>query len=814
MNSLSYRLRRRFYFIVNPNIHGDRGLHMKNVTIPSPLRTVNTHPAINARWLARAATFALLFPAAVRADTDIYGYQFTGSTLNPTTVSSGLRGSAFSYVNANPSLPPFTNPPFIVSGGTLSDDPPQFISQSDWFPTAYGYNENYYQFNVSVAPGSTMTVNSFSFSANSRQSVPFLVQIQYSTSPSFANPVSFDTNPFSIPTQEVWNTFSASDAPIVQGTGTYYFRIYAELDPSGDGSVSDLLNTGNFALNGSIQPSVTPANLYWDPAQIQTTGSGGAGTWLASNSWAYGNLDYTWGASILGVANFGGAAGGAVALGGSVNATDGLNFTTDGYTLTGNGSDLLTVGGTISTAADATISAPMTTLGNATLIKSGAATLTIAGPADFAAGTSLLVTTGTLAVTTGGAIVANGTPQVIAESPANTATLSLQGTGSFSTDNALILANTGGNATLNISDTAALSAADLIVGKGQTGSPGIGTVIQSGGLVSVANLSLATGDTSSVGIYALNGGTLAAASVTGGNGNSTFIFNGGTFQASADAPALFSGIGSLQIQSGGAILDTHGHNVTLAAPLSAPPGSTGTFTKIGDGTLTLSLSNAFPGPLAVNAGTLLTDTYTLPSSSISVAAGAVLEYNLADRVFQAPTTYTGNGTLRSIGTGQLVFGGIGVINVDFAPGAVIDVQAGKLVGSSSYDGNWTPTSLPSTSPPAPSLTPSRPDFPPPCRSTPSPAQEPSTAVISATPPPPPPSPSASPAAAAPSPAPLATTPVVTSPSSKPETAPKLSPATTPTPAARPSTREHSSSQPQPPFRSTALSPSMPEPPPS
>jgi autotransporter-associated beta strand protein len=66
----------------------------------------------------------------------------------------------------------------------------------------------------------------------------------------------------------------------------------------------------------------------------------------------------------------------------------------------------------------------------------------------------------------------------------------------------------------------------------------------------------------------------------------------------------------------------------------------------------------------------------------------VLEYNYSSRII-APSsvTYAGAGTLRTAGTGSVVFGP-GIINVDFSPGALIDVQSGLLTGSSSYGGIW------------------------------------------------------------------------------------------------------------------------------
>ncbi len=302
-------------------------------------------------------------------------------------------------------------------------------------------------------------------------------QVAYSNSPSFSNPVNFNSTPFTIPASNVWNTFTATDAPLTNGTGTYYFRLYGQIDPSGSGTISDLLNMGNISLIGSVGIDTAPTNMYWDPTSVGSPGSGGAGTWTGGTPWADGAVDYVWSNTIAEIPNFGGAIGGTVALGGNISALNGINITTAGYNITGAAGQVLTVAGPINATADATISASLTTSGAFT--KSGSGTLTIAGSATF--GTSLSVTGGDLKV--------------------------------------------------------------------------------------------------------------------------------------------------------------------------------------------------------------VADTINCPTASISL--GAVLEYNDSVRTFQTPITYTGAGTLRVTGSGNLVFGATGGVNMDFSAGGLVDVEGGQLTGSSSYGGIWT-----------------------------------------------------------------------------------------------------------------------------
>jgi autotransporter-associated beta strand protein len=118
------------------------------------------------------------------------------------------------------------------------------------------------------------------------------------------------------------------------------------------------------------------------------------------------------------------------------------------------------------------------------------------------------------------------------------------------------------------------------------------------------------------------------------------------------------------------------------------PNAEGGLTKAGAGTLVLTATNSFVGNTTVNAGTLRVVNNVLGSSTITIASNAVFEYNYTDELAEAPTTYNGAGTLRISGNGEVIFGP-GAINVDFSPGALIDVQGGKLFGSSGYAGIWT-----------------------------------------------------------------------------------------------------------------------------
>lgn len=85
--------------------------------------------------------------------------------------------------------------------------------------------------------------------------------------------------------------------------------------------------------------SLAHGQLYWD-AQAQGGPTGGTGTWNSTNTnWWNGSADVAWDSNI---ANFAGNAG-TVTIGSNINANS-VNFTADGYALTFNGSNTLTIG--------------------------------------------------------------------------------------------------------------------------------------------------------------------------------------------------------------------------------------------------------------------------------------------------------------------------------------------------------------------------------------------------------------------------------------------------------------------------------------
>ena len=422
------------------------------------------------------------------------------------------------------------------------------------------------------------------------------------------------------------------------------------------------------------------------------------GAHAASQTWDNGSSNYSWntsstnwGGTVWTAGNdavFGATGVGTITVSGTQTIGTGsdtpLTFNTAGYTLA-NGTLALPGAGNTSTLAvnaNATIASQLS--GAGTLVETGSGTLTLnpgagntntAGSLTTTAG-NLTLNSGTLNVTASGGVqgpglyVHGGTLTVAGGTLNATA-------GNYATiNNNGILSVTSG--TCNINNTA-----ELLNGYGSTG-----TINVSGtGVLSVNILRISQG----TGIVNLNGGTLQLNRFNSAGGTGTVNFNGSTVQAKSST-TTFTPLGYLySVQAGGAIVDTAGNNITIAAPLAhdsvlgaIPDGG---LTKQGAGTLTLTGTNTYTGPTTVNGGTLSLAQPALSAvSAVTLATNTILNLNFAEsntvltlvlgglqmpagtyNVTNTPAYFTGTGSLVNLGgnaTSNLIWTGAANSNWD------------------------------------------------------------------------------------------------------------------------------------------------------
>ncbi len=120
----------------------------------------------------------------------------------------------------------------------------------------------------------------------------------------------------------------------------------------------------------------------------------------------------------------------------------------------------------------------------------------------------------------------------------------------------------------------------------------------------------------------INGGELCPDSPVAIPGNITF--GGGALQYDANNQTDYSG--SIFNSSGPIAIDTNGQQVFFGTTLDS--SNIGGLTKLGAGTLYLTVGNAYSGPTTISGGTLnVGDPGAIPSGSAITFAGGTLQYS-------------------------------------------------------------------------------------------------------------------------------------------------------------------------------------------
>ncbi len=329
-------------------------------------------------------------------------------------------------------------------------------------------------------------------------------------------------------------------------------------------------------------------------------------------------------------------------------------------------------------------------IGNVSLSKIGSGVQTLSGSSTYTGGTT--VSAGTL-VAAGNNPLGAGT---VTLNPAVSAVLAFTG----ATPTIGSLASSGpGTASIVLGDPTGVNGVVALSVGGPTSTTFGGTISDlsasipssSGSLAKVGSGTLTlTGVNTFAGPLNINAGVLNFASASNlGGGTAAIYFNGGTLQYAlgnnydiTTAPAVVT------LNAPGGVIDTGGNNVTLSNSI----GGAGGLTKIGAGTLVLGGSNAFAGPLNINAGVLnFASASNLGGGTAGIYFnGGTLQYapgNSYD-ITTAPALVVLNAPGGAIDTGG---NSVAFNNSIFGAGGLIKLGAGvlELAGANFYTGGTT-----------------------------------------------------------------------------------------------------------------------------
>ncbi len=426
----------------------------------------------------------------------------------------------------------------------------------------------------------------------------------------------------------------------------------------------DWSNAGNWTagvpgINSRATINIATGNFAQITTAVNKSATvGGNDLWIGNGTGTSGRLEINNGGSLntnaawMFVGNGGGTGTFNVNAGGSYTTDNDVRFgagtiNVNGGTFTagrivGNGgaSGQINVSGAGSlTTTNASTSNGSPDLQNLA-VSSFTGSISAARNANFRNGATSDMSAGSIATLGGGEIrIGNGGSHTFNQSGGSISTASWMVVGIAAGGNGTFNM-TGGSVTSGTVNTGAFTT----IGAGG----GTGTVNQSGGTWTDGNKTMVGENAGGTGTFNLNGGTLATGRVETGGGTGNLNLNGGVLKALRNETNFISANTTVNVQSGGAKIDTNGFNVTTGANLVG----TGSLEKQGNGTLTLSGNGNSVGSILVSAGTLYVTGALTSSGTVSV---------------------TGTG---SIGSGDAGSGITG--NVNIAAGGTLDISQGLL----------------------------------------------------------------------------------------------------------------------------------------
>lgn len=425
------------------------------------------------------------------------------------------------------------------------------------------------------------------------------------------------------------------------------------LGGAGATNISGTITTGSGTVTkdgkGTVTYSGNGANTYSGTTTVN------AGTLILQKTSGVnaiaGNLDVEGGAARLGADNQITDSAAVTVNGSGTFDVNGHNETIAGLNgASGNaavtlGTGALTVSGSNGSSFAGLIS------GTGSLVKSGPGELDLSGSSTYSGGTSLqsgiisvsnnsALGTGTVGVTNGGNLQVQGDINL-----ANS--LNLGGSGTYAGDGAVESyagANTlSGNLTLtadsrvqsdigsmlNVTGNANIGGNTLNVGgPGNTAISGVisgtGALTKDGG----GTLTL-SGANSYTGGTTVNGGTLRlGASERIANNSAVTVNTGSSLNLNSynETIGALSGAGTVQLAGGILAVGSGGASSTFSGAFAA--GDTGTFEKIGNGTLTFGTGmNLTNGNLVLGGGTLNLGGFSSAFDSLTVTGNSVLDFS-------------------------------------------------------------------------------------------------------------------------------------------------------------------------------------------
>jgi fibronectin-binding autotransporter adhesin len=204
-------------------------------------------------------------------------------------------------------------------------------------------------------------------------------------------------------------------------------------------------------------------------------------------------------------------------------------------------------------------------------------------------------------------------------------------------------------------------------GFGTTSYYGTGAVtVDSGGKLATSYINMAVAGTSSatLNLNSTSGsrGVVETGYISEGSGSQggTINFNGGILRATGDQSNFLQNFetGDVQILSEGAFIDSNGYNIGISTALQG----SGSLTKQGAGTLTLTGASSYSGNTNVDGGTLniqsggtVSNTHgqigvTGGSSGAATITGSGSQWNNTSELYVG---HTGNGTLNLLSGGTV-----------------------------------------------------------------------------------------------------------------------------------------------------------------